>query len=202
MRILYLVLLLSLPAVGAYAQTSPGSSDVPNVIVIKKQWSFQVRNPALDESPFIEIEERLQAEQDLRENAAENRRRAGLGLKPVRVKERPRTERNEGSASAKYVYQIKVKNAGEKTIRELILEYVFFDPNTELEIARLRFMSKKEIAPSKTKDLVFRMVSSPTGTVNAKDTGKKSRELYSEQVIIQSVIYKDGSKWNAAPKNQ
>ena len=194
--------MLSLLVVGAYAQTTPVEADMPKVTVIKKHWSFQVRNPALDESPFIAIEERLQEEQDVRETAAENRRRASLGLRPVKAPVRPPTERMDGASSANYVYEIKVKNDSEKAISKLALVYVFLDPNTKQELGRKHFLSKQEMAAGKTRNLVFRSVSPPTGTVNANDKGKKLNELYVEQVMIESVEYKDGSKWNAAPKNQ
>ena len=202
MRKINLLLLLSLLSIGAYAQTSPGSSDAPGVVVIEKNWSFQIRNPAMDESPFLEIDERLQEEADLRETAAENRRRASLGLNPIKPPQRPRAERKDGPASGAYVYEIKVKNAGEKVIRLLILEYAFFEPNTEKELGRRQFLSKQKIEPGKTKNLVFRTVSPPTGAVNVKDVGKKSRDLYSEKVFIHSIEYADGSTWIAALKNQ
>ncbi|HSK70313.1 MAG TPA: hypothetical protein VK892_01360 [Pyrinomonadaceae bacterium] len=202
MQIICLALLLSVLAIGVYAQTPVNLSDSSNVIVIKKEWRFQVRNPALDESPFIDIDERVQEEQDLRNTAAENRRRARLGVKPVIPPVRPPVEKKDGPASARYIYKIKVKNIGEKAVTALTLEYIFSEPSTQQEISRRQFVSKEEIAPGETVSLVFHSVAPPTGTINVKDADKKSGEQFSEQIIIQRVEYADGSVWQAVLKNQ
>jgi hypothetical protein len=38
----------------------------------------------------------------------------------------------------------------------------------------------------------------PTGTIDASNAGKKSRDQYSEQIVIQRVGYADGSVWQTA----
>jgi hypothetical protein len=185
-------------AIDTYAQNLFNSSDTSNVTVINKEWHFQVRNPALDESPFLDMEERFQLERDIRDNIQENKRRASLGLKPKKLPERPGVSKNDGPASAAYVYEVAVRNTGAKEIRELTLEYIFFEPITKKLLSRLLFLSEKNIAPGKSKTLVFRSAAPPTGTINAQNAGKKSREQYFEQVIIQSVKYADGSLWQAS----
>jgi hypothetical protein len=198
--ILFVGVVLNLLAIDSYAQTSISLPDSSNVIVIKKEWRFQVRNPALDESPFLDMDERFQLEQNMRETVQENQRRAKLGLKPVKMRPRPGVEKKDGYAAASYVYEVKLRNAGEKAISALILEYIFFEPDTETEISRRLFLSKRHIAPGKSKTLVFRTGVPPTGTINARYAGKKSGEQYSEQVVIQSIKYADGSAWQASRK--
>jgi hypothetical protein len=196
--VLFLGVVCSLLMIDTYAQTSVNLSDSSNVIVIEKHWQFQVRNPALDESPFLDMDERVQLEQDIKETADENQRRAKLGLKPVKMRPRQGVEKNDGTASANYVYVVKLRNTGEKGINELTFEYVFFEPDTKKEIDRRLFVSKRNIAPGKSKRLVFRTAIPPTGTINARNAGKKAREQYFEQVIIQSIRYTDGSGWRAS----
>ena len=200
MKFIFSALLLILPAIGINAQTSAESTEA-TVTVIKKEWRFQIRNPSLDESPFLDIEDRVQTEQDLRDTAAENRRRARIGARPIKPPERAPVEKNDGPASAVYIYKIKVKNTGAKAVRELTLEYVFSDFNTKREISRRQFVSKEEIDPGDTTDLVFRSVAPPTGTINAEAAGKKSGEVYFEQVFIRKVEYADGTVWQAAKLN-
>jgi hypothetical protein len=200
MRIIYLALLLCLLAIDTYAQTSVSSSDTSNVTVVKKEWRFQVRNPALDESPYLDMEERVQEEQDWRNTNAENQRRAKQGLKPIKPPVRPGVEKNDGPASAVYIYEVTLRNSGDKAIRALTLEYIFSEPGTQRELGRRQFLSKEDITPGKSKTLVFRSAAPPTGTIDARNAGKKSREQYSEQVIIQSVKYADGSAWQASRK--
>ncbi len=202
MKIIFLTLLLSFSVVGAYAQTSINSSGAPHIKVIKKKWRFQVRNPLMDESPFLAMEERVQDEQDLKDTAGVNNPSAKLGLRPIKRPEHPPAERKDAHVSATYIYEIKIKNTGNKAVSALILEYLFFDANTKQLLSRKRLTSKNNIASGKTTNLVFRSVSPPTGTISAKNAGKKSRERYFEQVVIQSVEYADGSKWQASIKNQ
>ncbi len=196
--ILFLGVAWSLLAIDAHAQTSVNSSDSSNITVIKKEWHFQVRNPALDESPFLDMDERVQAEQSMKDTIEENQRRAKFGLKPIKMPERPGVEKKDGPASATYVYEVKLRNTGEKAIRALTLEYIFFEPDTKTEISRRLFLSMKRIAPGKSETLVFRSAAPPTGAIDARNVGKKLREQYSEQVIIQSVKYQDGSTWQVS----
>ena len=97
-----------------------------------------------------------------------------------------------------YVYEVKIRNTGEKRIRTLTWEYVFFEPGTELEVGRRRFVSRVNIPPGRTGNVVMRSTSPPTGTFDAAKAGKKSSDQYAEQVVIQSVVYADGSVWQAA----
>ena len=97
-----------------------------------------------------------------------------------------------------YVYEVKIRNTGEKRIRTLTWEYVFFEPGTELEVGRRRFVSKVPHWPRQNRDVVMRSTSPPTGTFDAAKAGKKSSDQYAEQVVIQSVVYADGSVWQAA----
>lgn len=200
MKITFSVLLLVLSAIGICAQTPVDPIGAP-VTVIKQEWRFQIRNPSLDESPFLDIEDRVQTEQDLRDTAAENRRRARIGVRPIKPPERPPVEKNDSPASAVYIYKIKVKNTGAKAIRALTLEYVFSELDTKREISRRQFVSKEEIDPGDTTDLIFRSIAPPTGTINAEAAGKKSGELYFEKVLIQKVEYADGTVWQAAKIN-
>ena len=110
----------------------------------------------------------------------------------------PAPETGRRGLSVTYIYEVKVRNTGEKEIRTLIWEYVFFEPGTERELGRRRFVSRESIGPGKTRNLVLRSASSPTGTIDASKAGKKSRDEYSEQVVIQRIEYADGSVWQAA----
>jgi hypothetical protein len=198
MKIITSALLLSLAAAGGYSQSPLPAAEAPGVEVVKKDWRFEVRNPALDESPFIAIEERLQEESDIRETAAENERRRKLGVRPIKKPERPPAERKDRPARAAYIYEIKVKNTGDKPISSLTLEYVFFEPGTTREVGRRQFTGKEQISPGKSKTLVFRSASPPTGSINANDAGKKDDRKYTEQVVVRSIQYSDGTNWEAA----
>ena len=102
--------------------------------------------------------------------------------------------------SVRYLYEVKVRNTGVKSIRTLIWDYVFFEPATERELGRRRFVSKVRVSPGRTKNLVMESTSPPTLTIDAAKVGQNSQDQFSEQVVIQRVEYADGSVWRA-PSN-
>jgi len=163
--------------------------------VVQKKWRMEVRNPALDRDPFEPNKRReqevIQQKAAVEEN--ESRVRQGLPiLPPVSVRT---PQRRALGLLFRYIYEVKITNTSEKKIRTLIWEYVFFEPGTEREVGRRRFVSKVSISPGRTTNVVMRSTTSPTGTVDATNAGQKSGDQYSEQIVIRSVGYADGSSW-------
>ena len=199
MKVLCSMLVLFLFALCASAQALPKLSAGPRVTVIQKKWSIDVHNPALEKDPFKDIKEHEQEVREQNAVATENENRARQGEPPLPPPvHQPASETGARGLSVTYLYEVKVSNTGEKAIRTLTWEYVFFEPGTEREVGRLRFVSRVSISPGRTRDVVVRSASSPTGTIDATKAGKKSRDLYSEQVVIRSIGYADGSVWRAA----
>ena len=97
-----------------------------------------------------------------------------------------------------YVYEVKFRNTGAQGIRRVTWEYVFFEPGTETELGRRRFISKVNLSPGGTTNVVVRAAASPTGTVDARKAGKKPKDMYSEQIVIQRIDYEDGTFWRPA----
>lgn len=195
------MLVLFLFSFCAEAQTMPNPSAGPRVTVIQKKWRMEVINPALEKDPLKANKDRQQEEIQQKSDATENENRilqGGTALPPRAPVPTPETGAH--GLSIAYVYEVTVRNTGEKTIRTLTWDYVFFEPGTEREVGRRRFASRVNIGPGKTRNVVFRSASSPTGAIDATKAGKKSRDQYSEQVVIQSVGYADGSVWQTASK--
>jgi hypothetical protein len=169
------------------------------VTVIEKKWHVEVVNPALEKDPFAPNQARQQEENAQKGDARENENRIKQGV-PTLAPRVPASSPETGShrLSTAYVYEVKVRNTGDKTIHTLTWEYVFFEPGTEREVGRRQFISRVNISPGRIGNVVFRSASSPTGTVDASKAGKKSRDQYSEQVVIQRVGYADGSVWQTA----
>jgi len=202
MKVLHVISMLFLLAVAASAQALPNPSDASNVIIVQKKWRLEVRNPALDEDPLRANNEQWQAEYDRKENMRKNELRIRQGKSPE-VAPPPRRKTSERAVStyfARYTYELKIKNNGEKTIRAIAWEYVFYEPNTEVVVGQRKFTSKVGISPGKTKNIIAHSASPPTETINATKAGDKSPELYFEQIIIQSIEYEDGSVWKANSK--
>jgi hypothetical protein len=171
------------------------------VTVIQKNWRVEVRNPALEKDPLGPNRDRQQEETALKGDARENENRAQQGepALPPRVRV-PAPERGPHGVFITYVFEVKFRNTGEMPIRTLTWEYLFFEPGTEREVGRRRFISRVSISPGGTRTVIMRSATPPTGTIDAPNAGKKSRDKYSEQVVIQRIGYADGSVWQAAPK--
>ena len=180
----------------ASTQVVANPPDGPGLKVVQKKWRMEVRNPALERDPF-EPNKRREQEVIAQKAAAtqnESRIRQGLPTLPPPVRVRA-PERRARGLSFTYIYEVKVTNTGEKKIRTLTWEYIFFEPGTEREVGRRQFVSKVSISPGRTTNVVMRSRTSPTGTVDATKADKKSGDQYSEQIVIRSVGYADGSSW-------
>lgn len=193
MKVLCLMLFL-FPFALAQTNQSTGS----NVTVIQKKWRMDVRNPALDQNPITAMKEREGQEQRRKDAERMNDELSERGM-PTKTSTvpAPASGKAQRGLSITYLYEVKVTNTGKKGIRKLVWDYVFFEHGTETEVGRRQFVNEVGISPGKTRNVVFRSTSSPTGTVDAKNAGKKQTDQYSEKVVIQGVEYADGSVWQA-----
>ena len=202
MKAVYTIFLTGLLAGGVLAQVLSGSSDAPNVEVVQKEWYMEINNPAFEKSPFGPIEELQQTRQTRRVIQRQNEIRARLGLPPLRTPNptAPEPDSSNGKSPDIYTYKLKVRNAGQKVIQTIIWDYVFFEPGTQREVGRIQFVSEGKINPGKTKSITVSSLSPPSNSINVKEAGKKLREQYSEQIIIQSIEFADGTSWQAEVK--
>jgi len=144
--------------------------------------------------------------------AAERRRRdvdqtndllraQGMPVRDVPAPELKSEPTSRREARAAYIYEIKVRNAGDKEIASVIWEYVFQEIGSDKEVGRRRFEGKETIARGKTRILVGRSAIPPTGTIDASKLKSKTAEKYAEKIVIVSVVYSDGSRWRSADSN-
>jgi hypothetical protein len=202
MKILNSLLLLFLLAGAVSAQQATSTtSDAPGLTVLEKDWRRQVRNPMLEDDPMRASTDRLELERALKQNQSDNAVRASMGMPPVPPPTRaPRTAGNNNPArntrpTVEYIYKAKVRNTGAKAIRRLVWEYVFFDPATQREVGRRRHDNRVNIRPGKSSNLIGRSIAPPTGTIDAAQVGKKPKDQYVEQVVIERIEYADGTVW-------
>lgn len=199
MKYIFLMLLCLFATVETFAQTTTKSS---GLIVLEKKWQakpFKSVSSALNEDPFRANNETNQALQDRKDNLRDNeiRRKRNLPLEPVRVRFRTVTPEYPSPNLTSYVYQIKVRNGGAKTIQTVVWEYVFLNRADNQEAGRQQFTSKTNLKPGATDKLIIRFGSAPSSVVSAADAGKRPRDQYVEQVNIKSIRYSDGSIWQA-----
>lgn len=202
MKVLRIATMIVLLAGVALAQQSAPATlpDAPDVTVMKMKWRREVRHPALDADPFLAGRQATQVEQGKKETVRANviNKQLGRDAAPL-PNEQPALVSARGPA-ATYVYEIKIMNTGTKTIRTLVWEYVFFDPDTQQEVGRHLYKSRADLRPGKSKKLDGFSLSPQTRTVDAGKMDKKLQHQYSERVVIQHIEYADGSVWQRGSK--
>jgi hypothetical protein len=189
---------------------APASAVTSDLSVLGQKWEKVYRNPALEEDPFAANDQqrenaRRQREANRQERELEAARREGSRQQVIRANRDtsipapssfPTPEpAGRRSPSTTYVHRAKVRNDGPKTVRAVVWEYVFADPETKEEVGRHRHRSAVRIRPGKIGELTGRSPSPPARVVRAAEGEKKERAVYSEQVVVRRVEYADGSAW-------
>jgi hypothetical protein len=180
------------------AQTLPSKSAESNVTVLQKKWRRDVRNPQLEKDPIEAMSDREREDRRRRENERLNDMMVERGMPSQSTQVPANRETGSSGITVLYVYEVKLRNDGAKDISKIMWDYVFFEPGTETEVGRRRFVSKANISPGGAKNIIARALAPPAATVNAKTAGNKPHDQYSEKVVIQRVEYADGSVWRAS----
>jgi hypothetical protein len=98
-----------------------------------------------------------------------------------------------------YVYTLKLKNVGTKTIREVGWDYIFTDPTTQQELGRHHFQSEVKMAKGAQTTAVHSSPSPPTRVVTQSALKKNARNPFTERILITCLRYDGGSVWIADP---
>jgi hypothetical protein len=180
--------------------TAPAPQPPAGVEVIKYSWSKD--RIGWERDPFGGPVESFD---DMRRRRADERRiqRARASGNPGEASKVEQEMRSEQVIKARppqapryaFTYKLSVRNAGEKAIREINWDYVFFDAVTGAELDRREFTGVEKIAPGKSKELVFLVPTPPTNRISAHSLGRRERDGLREQVVIVRVLYEDGTAW-------
>lgn len=174
-------------------------SNASDVSVLQKKWRREVRHPALDEDPFLAGRAAAQIEREKKEIMRVNVINKQMGRDSVPLSSRQPSLVSSVGPEPVYLYEAKVMNTGAKTIRALVWEYVFFDPDSQLDVGRHRFRSEISLRPGKNKTLGGRSRSPQTSIVDVTKTDKELQYQYSERVMINRIEYADGTFWQRDP---
>ena len=201
MTTLKIGLLLILLTGSAAAQVSTTNSIPPDLTVLKTSWRrVESGNPVLNQplsSVSIDSGAR-RAVNGSRTAEANDRRARGEDVGAPRLVSVPSTS-DFGPPPVRpwagFVYEFTVKNTGAKVIRRVIFEYSFTDPSTQKTVGRRQYRSHVKIRPGVTANLVVRSAERPIGTIDATAAGLSQLDRSGEQVVIQKIVYADGSVW-------
>lgn len=198
MKVPTLILLLLLLSTGIAAQSN-SSRNPPGVVVNGNKWQREFRNPMLDDDPLRANEQQAQLQRATIETLRANAAILQSGSRDIRQLPVPtvgvvprNTSRSFGDG---YVYRFRLGNTGAKKIVKVVWDYVFIDPATKTETGRHRFVNKTNIRAGKSRNLFGRSQSPPVRVVDARVAGRSTQGQYSEEVVILSIKYDDGSTW-------
>jgi hypothetical protein len=100
-----------------------------------------------------------------------------------------------GSLSYFYLYTMKIRNDGAKSIKAVAWEHVFNDPVHLNELARRHLTGFKNIDVNGTETLRAKLPSPPSNVVSAEGLEHNSHSPFVERVLIRCILYRDGSFW-------
>lgn len=202
MKILFLMLCVLCGGVVASAQSGAGSTDSPDLAVVKFSWSKERINWQQD--PFsgpIENFDEMRV-RSRNEKRIADAKRGGIGAELTRAQQDARTDaaltaqiHKNKPGRYQFLYSVQVRNNGAKMIKAIDWDYVFFDLTNQSEMGRRQFRTEEKIAPGKSKELKSFIRTPPTQTVSIHSLVKNERANLGEQVVIVRVEYLDGSVW-------
>ena len=102
-----------------------------------------------------------------------------------------------GGLKRYFLYQAAFTNNGEKKIKGILCDYVFFDPISKQELGRHRMMNYASIGRGKSKVLYGKDYAPPSHIVSVEALETNRRSPYTEQIEIKCVQYADGSMWSS-----
>ncbi len=203
MKFLALALIAVTSGYTAHAQTTATTQADSGVVVLNYSWNKErvgwERDPF--SGPIENFDEmRVRARNEKR---IQDAKRGGNGAEVSKAERDARTDNALISAIhqnswARYgfTYKVSVQNKAAQPITSIDWDYVFYDEGTEAELGRRQFSSHEKISPGKTRELKFFIPSPPTKTVSVNALNKNERVGLTEKIMIVSVTYADGSKWD------
>lgn len=200
MKYFLAVLLLLTPSI-ARAQSTVNSVEAPGVEVTRCNWSKE--RIGWERDPFsgpIENFDEVRARQRNERRIEEAKRGNSAEIDKIRREAKAdaaniATQHKAPPSRYVFVYKATVKNSGDKLIKAIDWDYVFFERGTENEIGRQQFTSEEKIRPGQAKELVVTISKPPTQTISLTALNKNERGSLDGRVIVVRIDYADGTSW-------
>ena len=181
-----------------FGQSSSESSP-PAIEILKLKWEKEVRLPRNFDPPVIPTNGSF-ADPASRTSAAAptsaiDATRAATSARDAAASSNTVFPATPRRLPITYVYSMKVKNAGTKTIEGVAWDYLFIDPNTNVELGRRQFLSYEKVATDRIAFLQSRLRSPPIRVIQASNSPRKQQPKLVERAVIQCVLYSDDTLW-------
>ena len=201
MKYFSLAVLLALTASIAKAQSTVNSVEAPGVEVTRFSWSKE--RIGWERDPFsgpIENFDETRARQRNEKRIEDAKRGNSAEIDKIRREAKAdaaniATQHKATLSRYVFVYKATVKNSGNKVIKAIDWDYIFFDRANGTELGRQQFTSEEKIAPGKAKELVVTIRKPPTQTISLTALNKNEGGSLDGRVIIVRIDYADGTSW-------
>jgi hypothetical protein len=94
-----------------------------------------------------------------------------------------------------YVYSLKIRNDGPKTIQAVAWDYIFIDATTKAVLGNHQFLSYSSAKPAQIVTLQIAQRTRPRTVVQAGNVAKEAGPKVVERADIQCVLYDDETTW-------
>lgn len=94
-----------------------------------------------------------------------------------------------------YVYSIKVRNSGTKTIQGIAWDYIFLDASGSKPVGTHQFLTYQKLLPGKVVTLQRAIRSPPAWLIQISQNNARTR--FTEKAVIECILYFDGSVWRS-----
>jgi hypothetical protein len=167
------------------AQDAAADAPTHGLMVVKLTWSRQLSSPRMRRGVW---QEDMGARRSNPDSNPETTLR-----RPAPILENPFPA--GGKLPYLYVYSLKVKNVGSKTIRGVAWDYVVNDRAGGAELNRRAIINYQNIRPGAGVTLQAVSASPPTNVVTAEGLGADEHSPFVERALIKCVLYADDSTW-------
>lgn len=189
MKLLWLLLFLLTCAVTSSAQEASTNVAPTDVEILKIKWSKETSSLMLGR-PFMDASTPSASGPVFDPNQDSHT--------PLRVQQNSPVGPHLGRPRVRYVYSMKIKNNGSKTIKAVAWEHIFLDPGNRQELSRVPLRSFHKVSPSKSVTLEGETNRPPARVVSVEGLQKDSRSPFDEHVEVKCVMYSDGTFWKGA----
>lgn len=193
------VVFTSLVACGASFGQEALDPNKPNVEILKLHWEKQVRLPRNFDPSVIPtggtFSDPASRTSSSGVSSPAEATRAATSTRSAAAGSNNPFPATPGRLPVFYVYALKLKNIGSKTIEGIAWDYLFIDPTSNAELGNHQFLSYARIPTDKTAKLEAQLRSPPTRVVRSSDSTKGARSKLIERSVVQCVLYADNTVW-------
>ncbi len=202
---LWVVFVSLIPAGVSFGQEAQGPAK-PNIEILKIHWERQLRLPRnFDPSviptngSFVDPASRSSGP-PVTSGAADMASRANsvTSASPNSPTPDAPLPPSPGRLPVVYLYSMKLRNTGAKTIEGIAWDYIFIDAKSNAEMGRHQFLSYEKIPLNKTVKLQAELRSPPVRVIQTSNARKSAHAKVIERAVVQCVLYADDSAWQSA----